>query len=123
MGTKIVNRIILITGLLSLLHAAFSAAHHRTYLRLTEQDWTQLPVDIVVQTVLSLFVVLYNLIQIVGNFKEIRATVDMQEKSWDTLGNLPSFYTFNHRGRALYRNYEEEEPSSDFIKSTLDLDY
>ncbi|XP_036328443.1 membrane magnesium transporter 1-like [Rhagoletis pomonella] len=123
MGTKIVNRIVLVTGLISLLHAAFSAAHHRTYMRLTEQDWTQLPVDIVVQTVVSLLVVVYNVIQVVGNFKEIRATVDMQEKSWDTLGNLPSFYTFNHRGMALYQNYEQEESSSAGSKSSLDVEY
>uniref|UniRef100_W8C1N1 Membrane magnesium transporter n=1 Tax=Ceratitis capitata TaxID=7213 RepID=W8C1N1_CERCA len=124
MGTKIVNRIMLIAGLISLLHSAFSAAHHRTYLRLTEQDWTRLPLDIVVQIVVSLLVVVYNLIQVVGNFKEIRATVDMQEKSWDTLGNLPSFYTFNHRGMALYQNYEPEESSSaGGSKSSLDVDY
>ncbi|XP_014087346.1 ER membrane protein complex subunit 5 [Bactrocera oleae] len=122
MGTKIVNRIMLITGLISLIHAAFSAAHHRTYLRLTEQDWTRLPVDVVVQTVVSLLVVVYNLIQVVGNFKEIRATVDMQEKSWDTLGNLPSFYTFNHRGMALYQNYEAESSSAS-NKSSLDVEY
>ncbi|XP_011199026.1 ER membrane protein complex subunit 5 [Bactrocera dorsalis] len=123
MGTKIVNRIMLITGLISLLHAAFSAAHHRTYLRLTEQDWTHLPVDVIVQTVVSLLVVVYNLIQVVGNFKEIRATVDMQEKSWDTLGNLPSFYTFNHRGMALYQNYEAEPTTNIGNKSSLDVDY
>lgn len=65
--------------------------------------------QIVVQTVVSLIVVIYNVIQVVGNFKEIRATVDMQAKSWDTLGNLPSFYTFNHRGRALSPMYVSEE--------------
>lgn len=74
------------------------------------------------QTVVSLLVVVYNLIQVVGNFKEIRATVDMQEKSWDTLGNLPSFYTFNHRGMALYQNYEAESSSAS-NKSSLDVEY
>lgn len=37
----------------------------------------------------------------VGNFKEIRATIDLQAKSWETLVNLPSFYSFNHRGKTL----------------------
>ena len=71
------------------------------------------------QIVVSLMVVIYNLIQIVGNFKEIRATVDMQAKSWDTLGNFPSFYSFNHRGKALSPNYMPEEEAEG--KSKLDL--
>uniref|UniRef100_A0A1A9ZP09 Uncharacterized protein n=1 Tax=Glossina pallidipes TaxID=7398 RepID=A0A1A9ZP09_GLOPL len=50
---------------------------------------------IVVQIVVSLIVIIYNLSEVVGNFKELRATVDMQAKSWDTLGNFPSFYHFN----------------------------
>lgn len=41
----------------------------------------------------------------VGDFKEIRAAVDLQGKSWETLSNIPSFYTFNHRGKTLSPNY------------------
>ena len=41
----------------------------------------------------------------VGEFKEIRATIDLQQKSWETLQNIPSFYSFNHRGKALSPNY------------------
>lgn len=54
----------------------------------------------------SLVLITYSLIQVMGNFKEIRATVDMQNKSWDTLGNFPSFYIFNHRGKSLSADYE-----------------
>lgn len=35
----------------------------------------------------------------IGDFKEIRA---VQTKSWETVANLPSFYTFNHRGKTLF---------------------
>lgn len=62
--------------------------------------------QIILQTIISLVIVVYNIIQIVGDFKEIRATVDMQQRTWDTLGNFPSFYTFNHRGRALSPGYK-----------------
>lgn len=55
----------------------------------------------VIQAVASLIVVLYSLIQMKGTFKEIRASVDLQAKSWETFGNLPSFYMFNHRGKAI----------------------
>ncbi|KAH8258569.1 hypothetical protein KR038_007002, partial [Drosophila bunnanda] len=106
---KLFNKLLLIAGFASLAHAAFSAAHHRTYLRLTEQEWTSLPLDIILQTVISLVIVIYNIIEVVGNFKEIRATVDMQQKTWDTLGNFPSFYSFNHRGRALNPGYTLQE--------------
>ncbi|KAI8118655.1 ER membrane protein complex subunit 5 isoform X1 [Lucilia cuprina] len=119
MVNTVFNKFLLIAGFASLAHAAYSAAHYRTYLRLTEQEFTKLPLDIVVQIVVSLIVVIYNLIQIVGNFKEIRATVDMQAKSWDTFGNFPSFYSFNHRGKALSPNYVPEEEAEG--KSKLDL--
>ncbi|XP_055837015.1 ER membrane protein complex subunit 5 [Episyrphus balteatus] len=106
MSFKLINKLLLFGGFASLAHAAFSAAHHRTYLRVTEQDWNQLPLDIIIQTVMSLIVIIYNIIQIVADFKEIRAAVDLQGKSWETLGNLPSFYSFNHRGKALHPSYE-----------------
>ncbi|EDW29282.1 GL18500 [Drosophila persimilis] len=109
MGSTFFNKLLLIAGFASLAHAAFSAAHHRTYLRLTEQEWNSLPLDIILQTVISLVVVVYNIIEVVGHFKEIRATVDMQQKTWDTLGNFPSFYSFNHRGRALNPGYTPSE--------------
>ena len=150
MGSKILNKLLLLAGFASLAHAAFSAAHrelflleilhfstlkivihfsfrshlfaaHRTGLepfatgceyffnRIKSLFLNYCFVQIVFQTVVSLVIVIYNLIQVVGNFKEIRATVDMQEKSWDTLGNLPSFYSFNHRGKALHPAYEKME--------------
>lgn len=57
------------------------------------------------QTVISLFAVMYGVMHIAGDFKEIRAVVDLENKSWDTLRNLPSFQIFNHRGKALSAEY------------------
>ncbi|XP_055637698.1 ER membrane protein complex subunit 5 [Toxorhynchites rutilus septentrionalis] len=116
------NKLVLFAGFISLLHAAYSAAQHRAYLRITDQEFTNLPVDIVFQAILSLFLIIYNILQVVGDFKEIRAAVDLQAKSWETLGNIPSFYTFNHRGKALSPFYEQPDkdtlakwgPSRDF---------
>ena len=34
-----------------------------------------------------------------GGFKEIRASVQLSQKSWENAKNRPSFYVFNHRGR------------------------
>ncbi|CAB3364919.1 Hypothetical predicted protein [Cloeon dipterum] len=95
-----------------------AAAQHRTYLRLTEQEFDSLPLDILSQGILSLFVTMYGLLHVVGEFKEIRATVELEEKTWDLVGNNPSFYSFNHRGKTLQPNYQNEKPPS---RSPLDL--
>lgn len=92
-------RLILSVGFLSLLHAAYSAAQHRTYLRITEQEFKSLPVDIILQAIISLAVLTLSTLQLVGQLKEIRT---IQNKSWETLLNLASFYTFNHRGKSLF---------------------
>jgi len=62
--------------------------------------------QILTQGILSLFVTMYGLLHVVGDFKEIRATVELEEKTWDLVGNNPSFYSFNHRGKTLQPNYE-----------------
>ncbi|CAN7995316.1 unnamed protein product [Ixodes hexagonus] len=90
-------------GVVGLVHAAISAAQHRSYLRLTEQDFTILPLDIIFQSVVCLLVTMYGVICVAGDFKEVRATVELENKSFETFGNRPSFYTFCHRGRALAR--------------------
>ncbi|XP_052219237.1 ER membrane protein complex subunit 5-like [Dreissena polymorpha] len=90
-------------GLLALLHAAYSAAQHRSYLRLTEQEFTHLPWDIIIQCMASLILVVYGTVHIAGNFREIRASADLDHKTWDMLGNRQGFLSFNHRGKALYR--------------------
>ncbi|XP_051166885.1 ER membrane protein complex subunit 5 [Leptopilina boulardi] len=95
------HKILIFVGFLSVIHAAYSAAQHRSYLRITEQEFTTLPIDIIIQGILSLFVVMYGVMFIAGDFKEIRAVVDLENKSWETLRNLPSFQVFNHRGKAM----------------------
>lgn len=105
MATDLMHKFILLAGFLSLFHSAYSAAQHRMYLRITEQEFTTLPLDILLQGIGSLFIVMYAVLSIAGNFKEIRATVDLESKSWETQRNLPAFYMFNHRGKSLSSHY------------------
>ena len=107
MPATTLHRFITLIGLMSILHAAYSAAQHRSYLRITEQEFTTLPIDILIQGIVSLFMVMYGVMYIAGDFKEIRAVVDLENKSWETLRNLPSFHLFNHRGRFLSPQYTE----------------
>uniref|UniRef100_A0A8C1K4H2 Membrane magnesium transporter n=2 Tax=Cyprinus carpio TaxID=7962 RepID=A0A8C1K4H2_CYPCA len=98
-------------GLFALAHAAFSAAQHRSYMRLTEKENETLPIDIVLQTLLSFVITCYGIVHISGEFKDMDASSELKNKTFDTLRNHPSFYLFNHRGRVLFRA-PEQEPST-----------
>ena len=89
-------------GLFALAHAAVSAAQHRSYMRLTEKEDESLPTDIVLQTLLAFAVTCYGIVHIAGEFKDMDATSELKNKTFDTLRNHPSFYVFNHRGRVLF---------------------
>ncbi|XP_071868821.1 ER membrane protein complex subunit 5 [Bombus fervidus] len=102
MPVTALQKFITLMGLLSILHTAYSAAQHRSYLRITEQEFITLPIDILIQGIISLFMVMYGVMYFAGDFKEIRAVVDLENKSWETLRNLPSFQIFSHRGRSLF---------------------
>ncbi|KAJ8961101.1 hypothetical protein NQ318_008777 [Aromia moschata] len=98
MSASFIHRSILTVGFLSLFHAAYSAAQHRSYLRLNELDFSHLPLDIFIQALVSLFIIMYGVLQVVGDFKEIKASAELENKSWETFRNIPSFYIFCHRG-------------------------
>ncbi|OXB67442.1 UNVERIFIED_CONTAM: hypothetical protein H355_013639 [Colinus virginianus] len=67
-------------GLFALAHAAFSAAQHRSYMRLTEKEDETLPIDIVLQTLLAFAVTCYGIVHIAGEFKDMDATSELKNK-------------------------------------------
>lgn len=89
-----------VLGLFTLLHSAYSAAQHRAFLRLIEHTFETLPIDIIAQALFGLLLALWGVTAIAG-FKEIRATTELENKSFEVFGNRPSFYTFNHRGSSF----------------------
>ncbi|KAJ8266935.1 hypothetical protein GJAV_G00136360 [Gymnothorax javanicus] len=99
-------------GLFALAHAAFSAAQHQAYMRLAEKEIETLPVDIVLQTILAFVVTCYGIVHIAGEFKDMDASSELKNKTFDTLGNHQSFYLFNHRGRVLFSPPEETATSA-----------
>ncbi|KAF2882227.1 hypothetical protein ILUMI_23950 [Ignelater luminosus] len=105
MAATMFHRLVLTAGFLSLFHAAYSAAQHRSYLRLNELEFISLPFDIIIQGIVSLFVIMYGVLYIAGDFKEIKASAELENKTWETFRNVPSFYTFNHRGKAFSSQY------------------
>ena len=109
-------------GLFALAHAAFSAAQHRTYMRLTEKEDESLPIDIVLQTLLAFAVTCYGIVHVAGEFKDMDATSELKNKTFDTLRNHPSFYVFNHRGRVLFRPSDTTNSSNqDALSSNTSL--
>ena len=72
-------------------------------------------IQLIIQSVVSLFLIIYGLLHVVADFKEIRATIDLQAKSWETLSNTPSFYVFNHRGKNLSREARIDDDVLDEI--------
>ncbi|XP_004643205.1 membrane magnesium transporter 1 [Octodon degus] len=109
-------------GLFALAHAAFSAAQHRSYMRLTEKEDESLPIDIVLQTLLAFAVTCYGIVHIAGEFKDMDATSELKNKTFDTLRNHPSFYVFNHRGRVLFQPSDTTNSSNqDALSSNTSL--
>lgn len=52
---------------------------------------------------------MYGIMYIAGDFKVIRATTELENKSWETLRNIPSFYSINHRGKSLFSKEEDSD--------------
>ncbi|NXK51779.1 MMGT1 protein, partial [Chauna torquata] len=84
----------------------------RSYMRLTEKEDETLPIDIVLQTLLAFAVTCYGIVHIAGEFKDMDATSELKNKTFDTLRNHPSFYVFNHRGRVLFQSPDTVNSSS-----------
>ncbi|CAH8629586.1 unnamed protein product [Heterobilharzia americana] len=104
-----VSRAALIVGLCGLIHAAYSAAQHRSYIRLTEQEYSSLPADIVVQIVLSFITVCIGLFGLTGNLKEIEAAAEFRDK-FDHCSSVK----FNvNKSNILYGAYGQEIVSWD----------
>jgi len=109
MGATFMHRTLLTLGFISLFHAGYSAAQHRSYLRINEQTFTHLPADIVIQAICSLFLIMYCVMYIAGDFKVIKASAELENKTWESYRNVPSFYTFNHRGKAFSPAFAYED--------------
>lgn len=111
------GKFLIAIGLLGLCHAAYSATQHRNYLRLIETEFTALPGDILVETLLSLFACCFGIITLKTKFKPIQITSEWEHKTWDNVATRTSFYSFNHRGKLLFSS------ASDTSAATLTRDY
>jgi len=95
---------LLAISILVLFHAAYSMTEWRSFARNKTLE-ASVPFDIVAEVGVGLFLAMIAVLNIAGGFKEIRASVQLSQKSWENTKNRPSFYTFNHRGRAFSERY------------------
>jgi len=51
---------------------------------------------------------MYGILHLSGDFKEVRAIEELENKTWETLNNIPSFYVFNHRSKSLFLNKNQQ---------------
>ena len=50
----------------------------------------------------------FGIIRVAGELKDIHAAAELASKSWETLGNRQSFYSFNHRGQRFFQDLAED---------------
>jgi len=94
----------LVVGLLLLIHSAYSAIQHRTFLKLSEQAYESLPNDIGAESILAVVLCSVGVVLWKGKFKPIHKAAEMAKKTFDMVNSRPDFYIFNHRGRSLSRH-------------------
>ncbi|XP_040564058.1 ER membrane protein complex subunit 5-B [Lepeophtheirus salmonis] len=99
---------LLALSILVVLHAAYSAAEWRARRKHEDpgEQEEDLPLDIVLQTLIGLASAMVGVVHVSGSFKEIRATVELAQRNWENTRNRSSFYIFNHRGKAFSPHYE-----------------
>lgn len=121
-------------ALVVLLHAAYSVAEWRSLTRRSSQQSSEsggedagtvheqgMPLDITIQTVLAFALAMVCVLQIAGDFKEIRAGIEMGKKTWESARNRPSFYVYNHRGKAFSPFYVPPSDGGAQKKSLMDI--
>lgn len=101
-NTSTKGRIVMAIGLLLLFHSAFSALQHMKYLRLSEKHGEPLPMDIVIECIVSVVICAWGVVSVSGKLHPIRITTSMAKKTFDVIDSRPSFMTFQHRGRQIY---------------------
>jgi len=107
----------LFLAIVILFHGAYSVAEWRSVTRNTEG--LPIPLDITLQCLFGLVLAMLAVLNIAGDFKEIRASVEMSAKSFETVSNRQSFYVYNHRGKAFSPFYEESIVTAPSNRSKL----
>ncbi|SAM04208.1 hypothetical protein [Absidia glauca] len=91
------GKVVAIVGTLFLFHSAFSTYEHLAYLKAVDQTESSLPIEIVLECILSAIVVLVGVIFSADPFKNILMENEIKKMTIDKIDTRPSFITFNYR--------------------------
>jgi len=96
-----VGRLGVFVGMALLVHTGYSVSQHLSFLRYNEEEFTSLPLDMMLEGLLGVALAIWGATGI-KPFREIRAIEDLACKSYESFFHRPSFVTFNHRGKNLF---------------------
>ncbi|KAI3822516.1 hypothetical protein L1987_10106 [Smallanthus sonchifolius] len=88
-----------ILSVLMLLHAAYSTIQYRALLKITEDEFTGPPYEVLVELILVMILSLFAGLTVPGDFKSILP--DSDENRVVSLPSNMNFMIFNHRGKAF----------------------
>ncbi|KAF8932104.1 Membrane magnesium transporter 1 [Podila verticillata] len=98
------GRLVCLFAFLLLLHSGYSTFEHLSYLKAIDGHESGLPQDIVIELMASVAIFGLGIVMVADDFKEILMETEMAKQTIESLDARPSFYGFNHRGRAVFRN-------------------
>jgi hypothetical protein len=115
------GRVLVCVGVFLLLHAAFSATQHRSFVKLAARPFTSLPLDVVLQCLIGFAISCVGVVRVTVCFREIKTTSEAIFRTFDTVANCRSFYSFRHRGRALLGTEHARRDRSSPVMRTVPI--
>ncbi|KAK2996666.1 hypothetical protein RJ639_026514 [Escallonia herrerae] len=88
-----------VLGVLILSHAAYSTIQYRTLLKITEEEFSGPPINVVFELLLGLVLCMWAALAVPGKFQSIQ--LDSDENRVVSLPSNLDFMIFNHRGKAF----------------------
>ncbi|KAE9465454.1 hypothetical protein RHGRI_007208 [Rhododendron griersonianum] len=88
-----------VLGVLILSHAAYSTIQYRSLLKITEEEFSGPPINVVVELLLGLVFCIWAALTVPGQFRSI-----LPHSEENRVVSLPAnldFMIFNHRGKAF----------------------
>ncbi|XP_057984298.1 membrane magnesium transporter [Malania oleifera] len=93
------NFVVGVLGVLILAHAAYSTIQHRGLLKIMEEEFSGLPMNVVAELLLGLAFCMWAALTVPGKFLSIHP--DSEENRIVSLPANLDFITFNHRGKVF----------------------
>ncbi|CAG8467516.1 10515_t:CDS:2 [Funneliformis mosseae] len=101
MSTATIGKVLGWISFVTLLHSTYSTYEHLSYLKVVEKVANNMPIEIIVECLVSVLIFSISIVLIAGPLKPILMKNEMVKKSIDKVDTRPSFNTFNHRGRII----------------------